>query len=289
MAGVTTFFVLSGYLITGTLLTEDRIDLRNFYLRRAIRLGPALIVLVVFAAAIGILAVRPWPWLPGTVASLLYVSNWAHIAGVDLGLLGHTWTLAVEEQFYVIWPVSMFLAPRSTLLPIAFAGAVGGTAMYALNVGPDAYHSTLTNGGALLAGSAAALARRTIAPAMGRVGVALIVIAAMFWSQSSAVLGAVLVVTTRIDALLPLGPLGRRAYSLYLWSWPLTMILGGVLALPLAVGAAEVSYRCVERPLVNRFRPRFAGRRITPTVSTPSSAARSVMTQAQGIATHGRQ
>ncbi|MHA3835651.1 acyltransferase family protein [Terrabacter sp. AAH1] len=127
MVGVLIFFVLSGYLITSLLLAEGRalgrVDLPVFYLRRAARLVPALIAfLVVFVAAIflvqGVAAVGGL--VPGLVQALLYVTD------LTLGLQGnyrpelaHLWSLAVEEQFYLIWPVCLVFwmkAPAGTRL-----------------------------------------------------------------------------------------------------------------------------------------------------------------------------
>ena len=105
--GVSLFFVLSGFLITSLLLgeieTSGRIDLKKFFGRRALRLAPALIVyLSVAAIAEGWSSV--WP-------SLLYLGNYAQIAGSDVGVNVHTWSLAVEEHFYLLWPVLfVFLA-----------------------------------------------------------------------------------------------------------------------------------------------------------------------------------
>jgi peptidoglycan/LPS O-acetylase OafA/YrhL len=110
--GVTIFFCLSGFLITRLLLAEDdrvgRIDLRGFYARRIRRLYPALLVMtsvvLVFLAA---------GWADGfahrtgvgALAAVAYSANWvAVVNGHDLGLLTHTWSLSVEEQFYLVWP-----------------------------------------------------------------------------------------------------------------------------------------------------------------------------------------
>ena len=120
--GVDAFFVLSGYLITSLLIVERRgtgtIRFRRFWARRARRLLPALFVLV------GGLAIlhRAWPgalpWtnpLPDVAATLGYVANWHFVAGnADYfapsfpSPLLHTWSLAIEEQFYVLWPLVVF-------------------------------------------------------------------------------------------------------------------------------------------------------------------------------------
>src|SRR5438128_1629254 len=110
------FFVLSGFLITGLLFEEwDRrywISLAGFYVRRMRRLFPALLLTIV---GVGLVyfsvpgvehGIGYWP----TVASVaLYSSNWlaafgGHHTWASLGLLGHTWSLGIEEQFYLVWP-----------------------------------------------------------------------------------------------------------------------------------------------------------------------------------------
>ena len=133
LVGVNLFFVLSGYLITSLLLAEraatGRISFRGFYERRARRLLPALFALV---AVTGVLV-----WItgegegfPGAAASvLLYVGNVVRAAGLnDLGYLGHTWSLALEEQFYILWPAVFVFAPRRFLVPGLVLGIAGSIA-----------------------------------------------------------------------------------------------------------------------------------------------------------------
>ncbi|MEO7753305.1 MAG: acyltransferase [Terracoccus sp.] len=111
LAGVTLFFVLSGYLITSLLLREwDRwgsISLWRFWGRRALRLLPALLLLLALVPVLLALtdgdSLGEYPLQ--ALASLLYVGNYVRIAGQDLGVLNHLWSLSVEEQFYVVWPV----------------------------------------------------------------------------------------------------------------------------------------------------------------------------------------
>lgn len=109
--GVDFFFLLSGFLITRLLLEEaqrsGRIALGQFYLRRAARLLPALILMC--ATAVGVGALAPWG-LPvydtfrASVVALTYSTNWVYAFGVHLPL-AHTWSLSVEEQFYLVWPI----------------------------------------------------------------------------------------------------------------------------------------------------------------------------------------
>ena len=128
VVGVETFFVLSGFLITTLLLEErwrdTRISILRFYARRAFRLFPALgavvIVIVVYAAIRGeATTLGATPFVVG------YSANWAQAGGRNLGLFTHTWSLAIEEQFYVIWPLVVALLLRCAR-PLA---ALGGVAL----------------------------------------------------------------------------------------------------------------------------------------------------------------
>ena len=121
--GVDIFFVLSGYLITAILVTEfaahGRLDLRRFYARRARRLLPALIVLLLAVSIVARLAPNAVGFddVRGDGASALaYVANWHFIAvGASYfnafapSPLRHLWSLAIEEQFYIVWPVLLLL------------------------------------------------------------------------------------------------------------------------------------------------------------------------------------
>ena len=114
--GVDGFFVLSGFLIT-TLLVEEwhragKISLRAFYIRRALRLFPALLVLLVFSVLITLLLLRgdaaASSWR-GIFLASFYASDWATVIfgnnSSGLGIVQHTWSLGVEEQFYLLWPL----------------------------------------------------------------------------------------------------------------------------------------------------------------------------------------
>lgn len=133
--GVCVFFVLSGYLITDLLVTEkDRkgtIDLKNFWYRRARRLLPAMFTLLIVISCWVILFDRHFlDTLKGDIiAAALYFSNWwyifHHVSYFESfgspSLLTHFWSLAVEEQFYLLWPLFIviglkFLSKRSVLI-----------------------------------------------------------------------------------------------------------------------------------------------------------------------------
>ncbi len=120
--GVDLFFVLSGFLITALLLQEyDRrgsVNLKHFYLRRALRLGPALLLmLAVFC--LGSLLFLEWEQarrhLGEALVALFYMANWARAFDFyPTDFLGHTWSLSIEEQFYLLWPLTLLLAIRFT-------------------------------------------------------------------------------------------------------------------------------------------------------------------------------
>src|SRR5689334_5933711 len=118
--GVDIFFVLSGYLITAILVSEfaatGGISFRNFYARRALRILPAalllLIVINIFVAVFETSAhasrVR-WD----SLGALFYIANWLRAFGHDIGILGNLWSLSIEEQFYLLWPLILwFLLSR---------------------------------------------------------------------------------------------------------------------------------------------------------------------------------
>ncbi|MBL7498559.1 acyltransferase [Frankia sp. CNm7] len=135
--GVDVFFVLSGFLITGQLLAEwDRtgaVSLRRFYLRRAYRLLPAFWLLalvgftVVVLLGVGTAGERA-EFLGSLTASLLYVNNYVQVVrqSTGAGWLGHTWSLSLEEQFYLLWPlvlVALCRRPRlARRLPMVLLG-----------------------------------------------------------------------------------------------------------------------------------------------------------------------
>ena len=116
--GVDIFFVISGFLITTILLKEydvrGAISIKNFYMRRILRLIPALVLLILF------LIVYAWLFtnkkillsvLYESFITMVYATNWILAHGAPRGYLAHTWSLSVEEQFYIIWPLllSLFL------------------------------------------------------------------------------------------------------------------------------------------------------------------------------------
>ena len=114
--GVMLFFVLSGFLITRGLLTElrqnDRIGLGRFYLRRAARLLPVFYVYVLVGLVLLTLAHRPVPWGAIWSSSAYVINYYQAFTGAASHYLSHCWSLAVEEQFYMLWPLALLLIHR---------------------------------------------------------------------------------------------------------------------------------------------------------------------------------
>ncbi len=283
--GVDLFFAISGFLITRGLLREvdarGGVDLRRFWVRRARRLLPAAVafIFVLMAAALAFFPgdVRA---LRGVAASaLLYGTNWYLIFSQQpyfetVGrpqLLQHLWSLAVEEQFYLIWPPALLLAlrvasRRSVLVGTVVLGLASAALMAVLyRQGEGAsrlYYGTDTHAVGLLFGAALAFVEpawraregRAFAASMQAVGaVALLGTLVLFaWLgearpflyQGGFVLTALLSVTLIAVATVPgsfalvLGTapfrwLGVRSYSIYLWHPPMLALLTGAgLALP---------------------------------------------------------
>ncbi|QDH20996.1 acyltransferase family protein [Saccharibacillus brassicae] len=182
LLGVTMFFVLSGYLITDILLAQwdrtGRFDMKDFWVRRAKRLLPAMLAVVLATVLWSILVDRSrLPAMLGDVpAALLYYSNWWLIfhevsyfeSFGPLSPLGHLWSLAVEEQFYIFWPVllgiGLILAQKNrgklalVLAGLSLASALAMGIMYQPGQDPSrVYYGTDTRLFSLLIGAALAV------------------------------------------------------------------------------------------------------------------------------------
>ncbi len=118
--GVDLFFVLSGFLITALLIKEydkkGRIGLKRFYLRRALRLAPALLLLLLVLFVLTVILFNAYAIRYNAIDSLIalfYATNWARAFGIHPpNLLAHTWSLSIEEQFYILWPIMLILMLR---------------------------------------------------------------------------------------------------------------------------------------------------------------------------------
>jgi peptidoglycan/LPS O-acetylase OafA/YrhL len=329
--GVDLFFVLSGFLITSILLEEHAkkgsIDLKAFWIRRARRLLPALLSLM------PAVALYAWTLAPKSelrslradaLATLGYVANWRAIfvkrsyweMFAAPSPLEHTWSLAIEEQFYVVWPLVvlgllMFGRRRAVLVGTIFLAFGSCLAMTLLYQGGDTtrvYLGTDTRGAAILFGAALA-ASSTEPPKAGRrehpttsgvsssralthvllldmlgVGAALVLGAAWvlldgksallyrggFWVTQLCALVLIVCavhapsgVVARVLSWRPLRAMGVISYGVYLWHWPVYVVLtdvrthlSGVALLALRLGVtiaiAAVSYRFLERPIRER-------------------------------------
>lgn len=113
--GVDIFFVLSGFLITTLLMQEfnktGSVSLKNFYIRRALRLGPALLVMLAVICALSFALfdrARARENCMDALIALFYCSNWVKALSLShngLGIVAQTWSLSAEEQFYIVWPL----------------------------------------------------------------------------------------------------------------------------------------------------------------------------------------
>jgi peptidoglycan/LPS O-acetylase OafA/YrhL len=120
--GVDVFFVLSGFLITALLVQEfnrrGSVSLRNFYFRRVLRLGPALIIMLIVICTFSFVLfdrVRSQRNCIHALIALFYASNWVKALSQDgLGIVAQTWSLSVEEQFYIVWPFLLLTLLRAT-------------------------------------------------------------------------------------------------------------------------------------------------------------------------------
>ena len=260
---MTLFFVLSGYLITGLLLDErsrtGRVDLRAFYERRIRRLLPALVA-VLAATAGAMLVLGRFSEYPGqAVAALFYVANIAAANGDNLGLLGHTWSLSLEEQFYLVWPVLVILRPR-LLGPLAVAGAIAVIALRGVADAtapvPDAVFAPHLRADAILIGCTLAIWHVRAQRASGWLALALLgamtVLVVPGRMTIDALASALLIAAAATMPWLGarwLVRVGQISYGLYLWHvLPWALLDSPALALAATFALALASERWIERP-----------------------------------------
>jgi peptidoglycan/LPS O-acetylase OafA/YrhL len=260
--GVDVFFTLSGFLITSLLLQEHRstgrISFSGFYMRRALRLLPAVVALLVVCVGYVVATDQSMRTYAKTAFGVLtYTTNWLFLNDVAFtDGFGHMWSLAIEEQFYLLWPALLYLLIRATrhrteaLLVVVLGVVVLGAIWRALlweryEAWPDVYFRTDARLDQLLLGAALAIAlhlgllRTKARPWLAVVALAGIGAIAMTTDHASApyfqwaaaltaVASATAIYSTLEDGGIvhaalsstPMRYLGRISYSLYLWHLP---------------------------------------------------------------------
>ncbi len=227
--GVQVFFVLSGYLITRNLrerMATRSLDIATFMRGRARRLAPALLAMLLICTLLA------WVLLPGeginatiwAMLSVLYLSDLAGMFGATSNFYGHTWSLAVEVQFYLIWPFVVRALPRTDRLEAVTAGlALVSVALYALTGLNTA--AGYCNPAPLIVGAGLTFVRLPRLASLQR---------ALSWP--------------------PLVTIGLLSYGIYLWHFPLLHFLPAMawpatfaVALALSTALAALSYLTIER------------------------------------------
>jgi len=281
--GVSVFFVLSGYLITGILLSAPNRPLYDFWTRRARRLLPAAITTV--AITVGAVAMTDAHSLAAAaregLAATTYVHNWWSAANTG-GYweifdstprpLAHMWSLSIEEQVYLVWPVLIVLLGVRRALVVGLLVVVAGMAVWWGSA--DAYFATPVRFAEVLAGAALAVAlQRKPSTDVPAFAVALAGAVLVWWtfvleeSDQWVSTGALLVVAVasavmiagvvrpgRLGLVLatpPLVWLGQRSYAIYLFHWPLLVLLGAPpwVAVAATLALAELSHHVIEWPI----------------------------------------
>jgi len=302
--GVDVFFVISGFLITGLLIEEFRASGRfnavRFYERRVRRLLPAfaIVALASLAAAAALLSpvelarhAREVAWSAAWMANIHQAWADTQYFGEtrESGLFLHAWSLSVEEQFYLLWPIALLVAWRvmgqssglRRVIPLATLAAFV-YAVWRAQVDPvSAYFMPDARAWQLMVGASAFLWIDARAPArtprcLGAVGLLLVLSAALGFDKSSGNLMLVAALPTIGAALLLVAgsagddrlcrmlawrwpvALGRVSYGWYLWHWPLLVFAAVVLpgdpggvawAVLVSLVLAAVMYRWVEQPI----------------------------------------
>ena len=267
--GVDVFFVISGFLITSHIIKDIQLQtfsLKNFYLRRMRRIFPALVVVLFFCSIAAYFLLLPLDlknYTQSLVATVFSISNiyfWKYIHvgyfSTDASILPllHTWSLGVEEQFYIVWPLFLLalvkLFSEKRLLLITACSAVGSFILYYLlrNNMMFTYYSTITRAFELLLGACLALSfekenlidNQYVNHMMSIFGLALIVYSGCLLTEKDypgfniilPCIGTVLLIFSGRNQTAPgivnkvlanrmLVSIGLLSYSLYLWHWPI--------------------------------------------------------------------
>jgi peptidoglycan/LPS O-acetylase OafA/YrhL len=300
--GVDIFFVLSGYLITSILLDEYRrrgsVRLGRFYLRRFIRLYPALIVCAALVAIPGVLlGSSGWLHVKSTVFALLYLTPITRtIDPNSAGVWSHTWSLGIEEMFYLVWPLMLLvflrrgLSLRTILIVTAAIGMVLVTAYVVFDGGPA---RLFLRAGGIFIGCALAVALAFLKPripqVLGWVALAYILtltVAGQWFFPGQAVPGVILATVVLISVMIDgrnsrgltrvlstpvLVYLGKISYEIYLWHFVIlslgmwaygreaTMMDVAWWAVPVSLALAAGTHALVA-PVADTLRTRFASR-----------------------------
>ena len=289
--GVILFFVLSGFLITTILLREldknKAVDLRRFYGRRARRLFPSLVVVVVAHLILQLTILgEPEEWWGRSWPVLAYVSNYVQIAGTQLLHMSHTWSLAIEEHFYLLWPVTLLIIPRRWRFRVTIALVVAFVAWRFQYLVTGATHdriyfATDTNAFAPLLGCALAIAihENRIPKPTRNVStlstVALVLVACIPWHYYDRRLLYLTLPVAGLAAVAIYGALfrpaewlqnpvlrwfGKISYGLYLWHYMMISLpweqlvpvppFVPMIAAPIVL--AGLSWRFIEAPFLGR-------------------------------------
>ena len=301
--GVDVFFVISGFLITQILLTREhvgRFSIADFYARRVRRIFPALIAVLAATYAVGWLVLLPEQFQllgKNIAAGVLFASNLFQLGQTGYfapdaaeNPLLHLWSLGVEEQFYIFWPLALPLLARSPhrrrwLLAVIAASFAAGL-LTVINQKDWAFYSPVTRVWELLVGCLLAetkFVRSKRSNLSSAVGLTAIAGSALFLDRSLSFPGAYAALPVIGAALIIMSPksalncvvlsnkamvwIGLISYPLYLWHWPLLSYLdilrNGVpnfleiwAAVLAAVVLSTLTYLYVETPL--RRRPHVA-------------------------------
>lgn len=283
--GVTLFFVLSGFLITGILSDErertGRINFRRFYARRARRLFPALgLLLMVVTASLLFSRQSVMP----VVLTAGYSSNIANATGHSLGNLDHAWTLSLEEQFYLLWPLLMLVLARRRnpalfLISVAALSAalrsglwLSGAPIFRVYYGPDTRADAILIGCALAFVASRVVNTRWLKWAAVISALALVASCVVPWSVLIWLLiplpfaSATLILWSdrhppKILTWRPLVATGKISYGLYLWNYPVSNGLQlwdaplwarTAVLLIVSFALAALSWWIIERPFMRR-------------------------------------